>query len=54
MEGRRAVGAPTIAQAFRLTVADHPDRIAVRTLNDETSSDGRSRTKYATQIEAMY
>ena len=37
MEGRRAVGAATIAEAFRLTVSDHPDRIAVRTLNDETA-----------------
>ena len=35
MEGRRAVGAATIAEAFRLTVEDHPDRIAVRTLDDE-------------------
>ena len=35
MEGRRAVNAATIAEAFRLTVEDHPDRIAVRTLNDE-------------------
>ena len=37
MEGRRAVGAATIAEAFRLTVEDHPDRIAVRTLDDETA-----------------
>ena len=29
-EAKRAVGAPTIAEAFRLTVEDHPDRIAVR------------------------
>ena len=35
MEGRRALNAATIAEAFRLTVEDHPDRIAVRTLNDE-------------------
>ena len=35
MEGRRAVGAATIAEAFRLTVEDHPDRIAVRTKDDE-------------------
>ena len=35
MEGRRAVGAATIAEAFRLTVEDHPDRIAVRTQDDE-------------------
>src|SRR3954470_14459194 len=33
--GRRAVGAATIAEAFRLTVEDHPDRIAVRTKDDE-------------------
>lgn len=37
MEGRRAVAAATIAEAFRLTVEDHPDRIAVRTLNDEVA-----------------
>ena len=37
MEGRRAVNAATVAEAFRLTVEDHPDRIAVRTLNDETA-----------------
>ena len=37
MEGRRAVNAATMAEAFRLTVEDHPDRIAVRTLNDETA-----------------
>src|SRR3954467_9173220 len=33
----RAVGAATIAEAFRLTVEDFPDRVAVRTLNDEIS-----------------
>src|SRR3954449_9449921 len=33
--GRRAVGAATIAEAFRLTVEDDPDRIAVRTKDDE-------------------
>ena len=35
MEERRAIGAATIAEAFRLTVEDHPDRIAVRTKDDE-------------------
>src|SRR3954470_4087869 len=35
MEGRRSVGAATIAEAFRLTVEDNPDRIAVRTKDDE-------------------
>ena len=35
--GRRAVGAATIAEAFRLTVEDHPDEIAVRTLHDEVA-----------------
>src|SRR3954452_22302584 len=34
---RRAVGAATLAEAFRLTVEDFPDRVAVRTLNDEVS-----------------
>ncbi|MDA0166876.1 AMP-dependent synthetase/ligase [Solirubrobacter ginsenosidimutans] len=36
MGERRSIGAATIAEAFRLTVEDHPDRIAVRTLHDET------------------
>ena len=35
MEGRRSVGAATIAEAFRLTVEDDADRIAVRTKDDE-------------------
>src|SRR4051812_34710288 len=34
MGERRATRAATIAEAFRLTVEDHPDRIAVRTLDD--------------------
>src|SRR3954453_6032077 len=33
----RAVGAATIAEAFRLTAADHADRVAVRTKDDEVS-----------------
>jgi long-subunit acyl-CoA synthetase (AMP-forming) len=33
----RAVGAATIAEAFRITVADHRDRVAVRTKDDEVS-----------------
>src|SRR3954463_6086657 len=33
--GRRAVGAATIAEAFRLTVEEHADQIAVRTKDDE-------------------
>ena len=37
MGARRAIGAATIAEAFRLTVEDHPDRIAVRTLHDEVA-----------------
>jgi long-chain acyl-CoA synthetase len=36
MGSRRSIGAATLAEAFRLTVADHPDQIAVRTLHDET------------------
>src|ERR1044072_4769989 len=32
---RRSVGAATIAEAFRLTVEDNADRIAVRTKDDE-------------------
>ncbi|MGI8624906.1 MAG: AMP-dependent synthetase/ligase [Solirubrobacteraceae bacterium] len=35
--GRRAVAAATMAEAFRITVADNPDRIAVRTREDEVS-----------------
>ncbi|MDA0168068.1 AMP-dependent synthetase/ligase [Solirubrobacter taibaiensis] len=35
MGERRSVGAPTIAEAFRLTVEDNADRIAVRTKDDE-------------------
>src|SRR5690349_7734312 len=36
-ETRRAVGAATIAEAFRLTTEDHPDKLAVRTLHDEVA-----------------
>jgi long-subunit acyl-CoA synthetase (AMP-forming) len=31
----RAAGASTVAEAFRITVEDHADSVAVRTLNDE-------------------
>src|SRR3954454_15766305 len=34
---RRALGASTMAEAFRLTVEDVPDRVAVRTKDDEVS-----------------
>src|ERR671921_464504 len=33
----RAAGAATIAEAFRITAEDHPDRVAVRTRDDEVS-----------------
>src|SRR6476661_4226533 len=33
----RAVGAATIAEAFRITAADHPDRVAARTKDDSLS-----------------
>src|SRR5215210_1820396 len=33
----RAVGAATIAEAFRITAEDHPGRVAVRTKDDEVS-----------------
>src|SRR5215210_1504994 len=33
----RAVGAATIAEAFRITAEDHPDRVAVRTRDGSTS-----------------
>ena len=36
-EGRRSVGASTMPEAFRLTVEDHPDRVAVRTKDDAVS-----------------
>jgi long-subunit acyl-CoA synthetase (AMP-forming) len=35
--GSRAVSAATIAEAFRITVEDHADRVAVRTKDDEVS-----------------
>ena len=35
MGERRSVNAATIAEAFRLTVEDDADRIAVRTKDDE-------------------
>src|SRR3954463_2726287 len=34
---RRAVGAATLAEAFRITVEDFPDRVAVRTLDGSVS-----------------
>jgi long-chain acyl-CoA synthetase len=34
---RRALGARTMAEAFRMTVEDHPDRVAIRTKDDEVS-----------------
>src|SRR5215210_4366902 len=34
---RRSLGASTIPEAFRITVEDHPDRVAVRTKDDEVS-----------------
>src|SRR3954452_23975487 len=37
MGERRSIGATTLAEAFRLTVEDNPDRIAVRTLHDEVA-----------------
>ena len=32
--GRTAVNAATMAEAFRLTVEEHPDRVAFRTKDD--------------------
>jgi long-chain acyl-CoA synthetase len=34
---RRAVGAATMAEAFRITAEDYPDRVAFRTKDDEVS-----------------
>jgi long-chain acyl-CoA synthetase len=36
-QARRSVGARTMTEAFRMTVEDHPDRVAVRTKDDEVS-----------------
>jgi long-chain acyl-CoA synthetase len=36
-KARRSVGARTMPEAFRLTVEDNPDRVAVRTKDDEVS-----------------
>jgi long-chain acyl-CoA synthetase len=36
-EARRSVGARTMTEAFRLTVEDNPDRVAVRTKEDEVA-----------------
>jgi long-chain acyl-CoA synthetase len=36
-QARRAVGARTMTEAFRMTVEDHPARVAVRTKDDEIS-----------------
>src|SRR5919201_4434559 len=46
----RAVGAATIAEAFRITVADHPDRVAVRTKDDEVSLTWR---ELAERVDAL-
>src|SRR5215213_5840243 len=37
VEARRSLGARTMPEAFRLTVEDNPDRVAVRTKDDEVS-----------------
>ena len=34
---RRSLGARTMTEAFRMTVEDHPDRVAIRTKDDEVS-----------------
>jgi long-subunit acyl-CoA synthetase (AMP-forming) len=34
---RRAAGAATMAEAFRITAEEHPDRVAVRTRDDEVA-----------------
>ncbi len=48
--GRRAVGAATIAEAFRLTVEDNPDQIAVRTKDDEIAW---TWTELAAKVDAF-
>src|SRR4051794_12731928 len=47
---RRAVGASTMAEAFRLTVEDFPDRVAVRTKDDEVSL---TWTQLRDRVDAM-
>ena len=48
-----ATAAATIAEAFRITVEEHPDRVAVRTKDDEVSHtwselrDARTRSRAA-------
>jgi len=43
---RRAIDAATMAEAFRLTAAEHPDQVAIRTLGDaETVTWGRLRER---------
>ena len=37
VKARRSLGAQTMTEAFRLTVEDHPDRVAVRTNDDAVS-----------------
>src|SRR5215216_7737130 len=34
---RRSIGASTMTEAFRLTVEEHPDRVAIRTKDDAVS-----------------
>ncbi len=48
--GRRAAGAATIAEAFRLTVEDNPDQIAVRTKDDEIAW---TWTELAAKVDAF-
>jgi long-subunit acyl-CoA synthetase (AMP-forming) len=43
---RRAIDAATMAEAFRLTAAEHPDQVAMRTLGDaQTITWGELRTR---------
>ena len=37
MSGNDRASRATIAEAFRITAEDHPDRVAVRTKDDEVS-----------------
>ena len=50
MGERRSVGAATIAEAFRLTVEDNADRIAVRTKDDEIAW---TWTELAAKVDAF-
>ena len=46
---RGAVGAATIAEAFRITAADRADDVAIRTKGDESPGPGESCASASTR-----